>query len=95
MQVQSIPLDPLTDIVAGTYDFVLPTPVNVTTAGFCVGLHGEDAADGFRVDFTDADGTGESFLTAGLCGIAMPTELTGAGIPGNYCIRPTVTSVNP
>lgn len=94
MLVDQIPLDPLTDIVAGFYTFVLPTPSNVTTAGFCVGFHGEDAADGFRVDFTDVSNAGESFLQANLCGLATFTELTALA-PGDYCIRPTVTSPNP
>lgn len=92
--VDQIPLDPLTDIVVGSYDFVLPTPTNVATAGFCVGFHGEDAADGFRIDFTNASGTGESYLRVDLCGLAAFTELTAVA-PGDYCIRPTVTSPNP
>lgn len=94
MLVDQIPLDPMTDIVAGFYTFVLPTPSNVTTAGFCVGFHGEDAADGFRVDFTNASNAGESYLQANLCGLATFTELSAVA-PGDFCIRPTVTSPNP
>jgi hypothetical protein len=93
--VDQIPLDPATDIVAGAYDFVLPTPVNVTTTGFCVGFHGDDAADGFRVGFSDAGAAGESYIRANLCGLAAFTEASDLMNPGNFCIRPTVTSVNP
>lgn len=96
MLVDQIPLDPATDIVVGAYDFVLPTPVNLATAGFCVGVSGTDPADGFRLDFADGDApTGETYLRASACGVANFAEATALTFPGNFCIRPTVTSNNP
>lgn len=92
--VDTVPLDPMVDIVAGAYDFVLPTPVNVATAGFCVGLSGDDAADGFRVTFADGASMGESYIQASACGLGMFGELDTLMFPGNFCIRPTVTSPN-
>ena len=86
----SVALDPMIDIVAGGHVFPVPAVLQSATAGFCVGLHGEDPLDGFRVEFTDADGPGESWLTAPQCGLTDPIELTNALTPGNYCIRPTV-----
>lgn len=96
MLIDQIPLDPAIDIVLGAYDFVLPTPVNLATAGFCVGVSGTDPADGFRLDFANGDApTGETYLRASACGLANFAEATTLMLPGNFCIRPTVTSVNP
>ncbi len=93
--IDTIPLDPMVDIVAGLYTFTLATPVNVATNTFCVGFSGTDITDGFRVDFTDVDNVGESYVIATDCGIAAFTEATAIGFAGNFCIRPTVTSPNP
>ncbi|MCA9705287.1 MAG: hypothetical protein KDK70_05530 [Myxococcales bacterium] len=93
--IDSFPLDPVSDIVLGFHTFVLPMPSTVATASFCVGLHGSDFADGFLVDFTNADNVGESWLRADACGLAMFVEATTVMFPGNFCIRPTVTSPNP
>jgi hypothetical protein len=87
----TVVLDPMVDIVAGGHILVLPTPIANDTAGFCIGFHGEDPLDGFRVEFTDADATvGESWILAEACGAPDLSELSDLLTPGNYCIRPTV-----
>lgn len=94
MLAGTVALDPAIDIVAGLYTFTLPTPINVSTAGFCVGLHGEDPADGLRMDMTDTATVGESWFRAGACGLPTFTEASDLTFDGNFCIRPTVTSPN-
>jgi hypothetical protein len=84
-------LDPMIDIVSGGHILVLPTPIVSDTAGFCIGFHGEDPLDGFRVEFTDADATvGESWILAEACGVPDFSELSDLLTNGNFCIRPTV-----
>lgn len=91
--VQSIPLAPA-DIVAGGNTIALIPAVDVAASTFCVGFHGEDPGDAFRVDFTDAAGTGESYLLAPASGCEhmVYTEVSDFFGDGNYCIRPMVTS---
>lgn len=86
----SFTLDPLVDIVAGPYVFGLPTPVQSLEQGFCVGLHSENPADGFRVDISDVSLSGESYIEAPTCGAVAPAELSALGFPGAFCMRPTV-----
>lgn len=90
--IGQLSLDPVNDIVSGMYELALEDPVSVPQAGFCVGFHGEDPMEGFRVDFTDADGTGESWVRAEECGQLDFIEAGDIAYPGNFCIRPTVTS---
>ncbi len=86
-------LDPMTDIVEGPYTITLPTPTTVDAATFCVGFHGEDPADGFRVDRTGTDNLGETWVRSTTCGIDAFTELTDLKSSGNLCVRPTVISM--
>jgi hypothetical protein len=89
--IDSVELDPIIEIVSGGYVLVLATPITSDEATFCIGFHGEDPLDGFRVEFTNDDGlVGESWYTAEACNIPDPIELTELSASGNFCIRPTV-----
>ncbi|MCA9653963.1 MAG: hypothetical protein H6712_03795 [Myxococcales bacterium] len=76
---------------------VLVSPAVVGASTFCVGFHGEDPMDSFRVDFTDAAGMGESYLLAPANGCEHfdYTEVSSFFGDGNYCIRPVVSSSTP
>lgn len=93
--IGELELEAETDIVAGMHTLVLPASINVSAASFCVGFHGEDPSEGFRIDFTDADHLGETWVRAAACSAPMFTEASEIQYMGNFCIRPTVISRTP
>lgn len=58
------------------------------SASLCVGFHGEDQHDAFRVAVSDQEDIGGSYVDAIVCG--PPRELEDEGFLGDFCVRPTV-----
>ena len=91
--IEQIEIDPM-NLAAGTNTFTLEAPIEIGAVGFCVGLHGEEEMDGMRLTFSDNTLGGESYLRASLCGLDDFTTTDDLGIPGAFCVHPTINSSN-
>lgn len=87
---------PANGLTAGPHTIALNNPIEVTTQDFCVGLHGTDPGDGFRILFSDTSQEfGTSYFVATSCGVDTFDAVANIVGPGNWCIGATIDKVAP
>jgi cysteine-rich repeat protein len=72
----------------GVHTYSLPTPVVLESDSFCVGLRADAM---FSLNRDPTSGPGHiSFIEAPECGATSFGPISGTGMSGNFCIRPTL-----